>query len=248
MKTADLQKGAILLYHGREAVGEGMGFGVPIAKYSDETIFSGSSIIQIQRQKDSVTIRKDFSMDLLTRDKFQSLQLENIWIRTIINYVCLLYQKHKRFAKSILLAKKLLSKFGATSVFIRTAPKGTVTATYEVRGKRIQVKLDFSNLDRNNLLKVFVLNEQSAKLFRKYSDAEGLNLLDDEIGVWNVAIARSAKIADKKDRIGFNLKNLEGAILRRGRELMEGSLDWIGLDYELTPDNDRFEYEIEIFG
>ena len=31
-------------------------------------------------------------------------------------------------------------------------------------------------------------------------------------------------------------------------EVAKDSLDWIGLDFELDPDKDQFEYEIEIFG
>ena len=248
MKTANLQKGVILLYNGAEVVGEGTGFGVPIAKYSDETVFSGSSFLQVQMRENLVVIRKDFSMDLVTRDKFLNLKLENMQIRTIIDFVSLLYQKHKRLAKSILLAKELLFKFGVTPVFIRTAPKGKVTVTYTVNKNRIHVKLSFSQLDRKNLQKVFVLNEQGAHFFRKYSDSEGLKLTDEEIGAWNGVTAQSAKIADKQDRISFNLKNVEGTMLRRGRELMKSSLNWIGLDYELNPEHDSFEYEIEILG
>jgi hypothetical protein len=246
MKTANLQKGVILLYNGAEVVGEGTGFGVPIAKYSDETVFSGSSFLQVHKQENLVVIRKDFSMDLVTRDKFRNLKLENMQIRTIIDFVSLLYQRHKHLAKSILVAKELLFKFGVTSVFIRTAQKGKVTVTYTVDKNRIHVKLSFSQLDRKNLQKVFVLNEQGAHFFRKYSDSESLKLVDEEIGAWNGVTAQSAKIADKKDRISFNLKNVEGTMLRRGRELMKGSLNWIGLDYELIPEHDPFEYEIEI--
>ncbi len=120
--------------------------------------------------------------------------------------------------------------------------------TYTIDRNRILVKLSFSRLDRNNLQKVFVLNEQGAHFFRKYSDSEGLKLDDEEIGAWDDVTAQSAKIADKQDRIGFSLKNVEGTMLRRGREVVKGSLNWIGLDYELNPEDDQFEYEIEIFG
>jgi hypothetical protein len=92
-----------------------------------------------------------------------------------------------------------------------------------------------------------VLNEQGAHFFRKYSDSEGLKLDDEEIGAWDYVTAQSAKIVDKKDRIAFSLKNVEGTMLRRGREMVKGSLNWIGLDYELNPEDDQFEYEIEIF-
>ncbi|MGD0072579.1 MAG: hypothetical protein ABSB71_13585 [Candidatus Bathyarchaeia archaeon] len=247
MKTASLQKGLILLYNGAEVVGEGTGFGVPIGKYSDETFFSGSSFLQVHKQENSVIIRKEFLMDMIARDKFRNLKLENMKLRRKIDSVSLLYQKHKRLAQFILHAKGLLFKFGVESVFIRTSPKGKVIVTYTIDRNRILVKLSFSRLDRNNLQKVFVLNEQGAHFFRKYSDSEGLKLDDEEIGAWDGVTAQSAKISDKKDRIAFSLKNVEGTMLRRGREMVKGSLNWIGLDYELNPEDDQFEYEIEIF-
>jgi hypothetical protein len=248
MKIANLQKGLILLYNGVEVVGEGTGFGVPIGKYSDETFFSGSSFLQVHKQENLVVIRKEFLMDLILRDKFRNLKLENMKLRRIIDSVSLPYQKHKRLAKFILLTKELLFKFGIESIFIRTAPKGKVIVTYTIYRNRILVKLSFGQLDRNNLQKVFVLNEQGAHFFRKYSDSEGLKLNDEEIGAWTGVTAQSAKIADKQDRIGFSLKNVEGTMLRRGRETVKGSLNWIGLDYELAPEEEQFEYEIEIFG
>ena len=247
MKTASLQKGLILLYNGAEVVGEGTGFGVPIGKYSDETFFAGSSFLQVHKQENSVIIRKEFLMDMIARDKFRNLKLENMKLRRKIDSVSLLYQKHKRLAQFILHAKGLLFKFGVESVFIRTSPKGKVIVTYTIDRNRILVKLSFSRLDRNNLQKVFVLNEQGAHFFRKYSDSEGLKLDDEEIGAWDGVTAQSAKISDKKDRIAFSLKNVEGTMLRRGREMVKGSLNWIGLDYELNPEDDQFEYEIEIF-
>jgi hypothetical protein len=246
MKIASLQKGVILLYNGAEVVGEGTGFGVPIGKYSDETFFSGSSFIQVHKHENYVIIRKEFLMDTIARDKFRNLKLENMKLRKKIDFVSLLYKKHKRLAQFILHAKGLLFRFGVESVFIRTEPRGKVIVTYTVDRNRILVKLSFSMLVRNNLQKVFVLNEQGAHFFRKYSDSEGLKVNDKEIGVWDDVTAQSAKIADKKDRIAFSLKNVEGTMLRRGREVVKGSLNWIGLDYELNPEDDQFEYKIEI--
>ena len=231
MKIANLQKGMILLFNGAEVIGEGTGFGVPIGKYSDETFFSGSSILQVQRQENFVIIRKEFLMDLVARDGFRNFKLENRKLRRLSDSFSLLYQKHKRLAQFSLLAKGLLFKFGVESTFIRTVPKGKVIVTYKIDRNRILVNLSFSELDRNNLQKVFVLNEQGAQFFRKYSDSEGLKLSDDEIGAWDDVTAQSAKIADKHDRIGFSLRNVEGTVLRRGREVMKGSLelDWFRL-------------------
>jgi hypothetical protein len=248
MKIASLQKGVIFQYNGVEVVGEGMGFGVPIGKYSDETFFSGSSVLQVNKQENLVIFRKEFLMDLIARDKFRNLKLENMKLRRTIDYISLLYQKHKSLAGLILLTKGLLFKLGADTFFVKTKPKGKVIVTYTVNRNRILVKMNFSQLDRNNLQKVFVHNEQGARFFRRYSDSDGLKLNDKEIGAWDLVRAHSARITDKHDRVGFGLKNVEGAVLRRGMETAKDSLDWVGLDYELNPEDDQFEYEIEIFG
>ncbi len=247
-KIANLQKGMILMYNGIEVVGEGTGFGVPIGKYFDETFFSGSSFLQVQEQENSLIIRKEFIMDLIARDQFRNFKLENLRFRKIIDSISLLYQKHKHFARFILRTKKLLYRFGVDSVFVKTTPKGKVIVTYTIYRKLILVNLNFSQLDRSNLEKVFVLNEQGAKFFWKYADSEGLKLNDKEIGAWELVTAQSARITDKNNSTGFSLKNVEGTILRRGRETMKGALDWIGLDYELSKIVDKFEYEIEVFG
>jgi hypothetical protein len=162
MKIANLQKGVILLFNGVEVVGEGTGFGVPIGKYSGETVFSGSSCLQVQKQENFLIIRKEYLMDLIARDKFRNLKLENLKLRSMIDFVSLLYQKHKRLARIILLTKGLLFKCGVESIFIRTVPKGKVIVTYTIDRNRILVNLSFSQLERNNLQKVYVLNEQGA--------------------------------------------------------------------------------------
>ena len=248
MKIADLQKGLIFFYNGVDVAGEGTGFGVPILKYSDETYFSGSSTLHVHKQGNLAVIRKKFFMDMVARDRFRNLKLENRKIRTLIDYISMLYQKHKRLDRSILLVKGFLLRFGVKPSFTKIPPKGKVTATYIIDRRRILVKMNFSLLDRINLEKVFVLNEQGALFFRTYSDSDGLRLVDEEIGAWTDVKAQSANITDYHNGIGFGLKNVKGGILRRGRELLKDSLDWVGLDYELGPENDFFEYEIEILG
>jgi hypothetical protein len=248
MKIADLQKGLILSCNGIDVIGEGTGFGVPIAKYSDETVFSGSSNLHVRKQENVVEIRKEFLMDLIARDRFRNLKLENLRIRTLFDLISVLSQRNKRLARSILIVKGLFFKFGVRSSFVRSPIKGSVIVTYMLDRNRIRVKLNFSQLERKNLGKVFVLNEQGAHFFSTYSDSEGLRLVDEEIGIWDNVTAQSAKIANAQNKIGFCLKNIEGSVLRRGREVMEGSLDWIGLDYELDPKHNHFEYEIELLG
>lgn len=246
-KTASLQKGLVLLNNGVELVGEGLGFGVPIAKYVDETFFSGSASLQIFTQNNVIFIRKDFMMDNVCRDTFLDFQLDNGGIRAIVNFISGLYQKNKHFAKFVLTTKQGLMKIGVDAVFVNKPSKGKVAVTYIICDNLIKVKLDMTQLDQNNLKQVFVLNEQGSQFFCKYEDSDGNILVDEQIGAWSNVMAQYAKISDEQGKIGFGLKNVEGAILRRGREFSKGYLDWIGLDYEFSP-VDVFEYEIEFLG
>jgi hypothetical protein len=248
MKIASLQKGLILLCNGTEVIGEGTGFGVPVVKYSGETVFSGSSSLYIRRLGNIMEIRKEFLMDLTGRDRLRSFKLKIPGIRMLSDFFCSQYQRHKRVVRPVLIVRGLFFKFGIKSSFMKSPHKGTIIVTYIMDRNRIQVKLNFSQLEQANLDKVFILNEQGAHFFRTYSDSEGLRLVDEEIGAWGNVTAESAKIADEQNNIGFRLKSIEGSMLRRGRELMEGSLNWIGLDYELDSKYCHFEYEIELFG
>jgi hypothetical protein len=50
------------------------------------------------------------------------------------------------------------------------------------------------------------------------------------------------------EKLGFRLWTTKNSVLRRGREFLKGSLDWVGLDYEVNPATAVFEYLIEILG
>jgi hypothetical protein len=215
MKIASLQKGLVLLCNGNDVIGEGTGFGVPIAKYSNETVFSGSASLYVRRLGDTIEIRKEFLMDLTTRDRLRSFKLKFPGIRTLSDFFCLQYQKRKRLVRPVLIVRGLFFKFGVKSSFMKSPHKGTVIVTYIMDRNRIQVKLNFSKLDQANLAKVFILNEQGAHFFRTYSDSEGIRLVDEEIGAWDNVTAQSAKITNEQNKIGFRLKNKEGSMLKR---------------------------------
>jgi len=247
-KTAKLQKGLTFVCNGIEVAGEGTGFGVPILRYAGETYFSGTSTLQVQKQENSVVIHKEFDMDMVERAEFRSLSLTNRKLRRLIDSISTLYQKHRHLARSILLIKSLLLKFGIKESFEKTQTKGKIDVTYTIFPSSLLVKVEYGLVNKVNLEKVFVLNEQSAQLFRTYSDSDGSRLIDEEIGAWQLVTANSAKITDYNERIGFSLKTIKGSLLRRGREFLANSLDWIGLDYELSPQSDSFEYEIQLLG
>ena len=73
--------------------------------------------------------------------------------------------------------------------------------------------------------------------------------MDDwEICGWDLVTTQSARIMDKNNRVGFRLRNVEGTLLPRGKEMVRESLNWIDLDFEFTPEDHKFEYKTEVLG
>lgn len=243
---ADLQKGLILVHKGAETIGEGTGFGVPVLLYSDETYFSGSSQVCLSRQNDLKIIRKEFFMDKVSRKRIGRVKLENQRLRAILRYMAEVYQKHRHFR--LLTLKNLPRSVGVHTSFVKTVPAGNVIVTYGISQNRIRVKTDLSFLKRENLQKIFMLNEQGSRFFRRYANSNDKKLVDKQMGAWETIEAEWASITDLKGKVGFRLWRTNDTVLRRGREFLKDCLDWIGLDYEINPKSTVFEYEIEILG
>lgn len=248
LKLADLQKGLIFVYYGKERVGEGAGFGVPVIMASGETYFSKSSNVYISQQENLTILRKEFFMDHVARNKFRNMKLENHSVRTVFKSLSELYQNHRRLRFPILTLKTLPLKMGVSTTFVKTASIGKVALTYTINQGHISVEADFNSLKTQNLERIFILNEQGPRFFTRYSDSGGTQLVNTQIGAWDTVDADWASITDAEGKVGFRLKKIENSLFRRGREFQEGILEWIGLDYEVDPKTVLFSYDIEIIG
>jgi hypothetical protein len=243
---ANLQKGLRFVYRGREVIGEGTGFGVPVLLYLKDTYFSGSSRLLISGGRNARTIRKEYIMDRVQRKEVRGVKLEDPIIRTVWRYFDRLYQKHKRLQS--ISSTGLLGKLGVHFIFEYAKPVGRVITTYSVRQDHVKVRVDFSLLRRDGLKKAFILNEQGCKFFRRYSSSEGTELGKRDVGSWEIIGAQSACITDERGRVGFRLWRIRDSALHVGRERVKDVADWIGLDYEVGPDKNAFEYNIQILG
>ena len=246
LMIANLQKGLRFIYRGKEMVGEGTGFGVPVLLYSNDTYFSGSSRVSFSTKGIVHTIRKEYTMNKLQRKKMRGVKLENPILRTVWKYLDRLYQKHRHLQPAF--SHDILGKLHIHLEFVDTKSVGKVIATYSIEHDRIKVRIDFDPIEKKGLRKIFVLNEQGSKLFRRYSDSCGAELVEREIGGWGIVEAESACITDQQGKVGFQLWASRSGNLHRGREFVKNLADWIGLDYEISPVNSVFEYKIKILG
>ena len=72
-----------------------------------------------------IEIRKEFLMDLTSRDRFRSFKLKIPGVRTLSDFFCLQYQRHKRLVRPVLIVRGLFFKFGIKSSFMKSPHKGT---------------------------------------------------------------------------------------------------------------------------
>ncbi len=245
-KISDLQKGLILVQGETETVGEGTGFGVPVLLYSDETCFSGTSTVQVAPRNDCTIIRKEFFMDRITRNRFRNVTLENRKARDLIALLARLYQLYPKLRS--LKFKGLARNIDIDTVFVKKKPRGKVIVTYVTSERQVSINANFKHLKTDDLERLFMLNEQGSRFYRRYSDSSGTELTDTKIGAWNGIDADWAALTTLHGERGFRLWTKEKSILRRGREFLNDSLDWVGLDYEIHPGTNVFKYRIEILG
>jgi hypothetical protein len=193
-------------------------------------------------------LRKDFHMDRIARNTFRSLKIENKKIRAALRHLSDMYQRHSKLRAPMLELKRAPLKMGFSTVFMETRPKANITMVYRIKDNQIHVAADFSSLTVNDIGRILIMNEQGASLLTRYQDSNGATLTGQKIDAWNVVDAEWASITDARGDVGFRVKRTRGSILRRGREVQQGVLDWVGLDYETTSRSDSFEYDIEILG
>jgi hypothetical protein len=234
----------ILISNETELVGEGIGLGAPAIRCGDRTYFSGSSTIEFEQTRNHATAVKKFSLNLTSERTLRNIKLETKAIRKIRRSFDKLYMSHRHMR--LLASENVQRHIGIRRAFAQTKPVGTANVTYNIDPPRIGIEARFSLLQNTGLQKIYLLNEQGAKHFRKYHDSSGTVLFDKDIGAWETVHASWACICNMRNRVGFRLWKHKDAVLHRGREFLNGTLDWIGLDYEADPENLRFNYDIEL--
>jgi hypothetical protein len=70
LETSQLQKGLVLVLDDEELIEEGVGFGVPVVKYSDKTYFSSTAEVESKITPSSCNLKKTFILDTISRKKF----------------------------------------------------------------------------------------------------------------------------------------------------------------------------------
>ena len=244
LEIAALQKGLILNKAKDDLIEEGAGFGVPIVKYADYTIFSSSA--ELFRQDYSRNIfKKVYNMDTISRKRIHGAFInDNLYsyFHAAFERLYLRQSSRRAFDYTMRLRKTL----GLHTQFTKIASRGKIAITYNCLPNRINISIDFSNLDKTKCQELLLLNEQGATHFRKYSDSNKTTYYDTQIGAWTKVTAKHASFIDAKHNLSFSLENIAGAMLYRGREQIKDRFSWAGMTYTLPPYTSIFKYSIRV--
>jgi hypothetical protein len=248
--TGRLRKGLLLLVDGRELAEEGVGFGVPILKRGVQTVFPGGLELAQRRAGPVREVTAAFEMNLverLARPGAGSLTSRPLYAAK--NSLAALHRRVPMLRGPLTATSNALRRsYGWVTTFEEARTVATMKLTYTVGGAngRVAVAVDLSGLPGDGVTEVVVMNEQGARYFDRYVDARGTTLRGSEIGAWDEVTAASASFVSTAHRVAFSLGQVEGAKLRRGRELIGSRVAWSGFGYSFSPTLGRFGYDLEI--
>ncbi|NLF88655.1 hypothetical protein GX563_07515 [Candidatus Bathyarchaeota archaeon] len=245
LETAPLQKGLVLVLNGKELIEEGMGFGAPVVLFENRTYFSRSAETSVTQIGNSKILTKKFIFDTILRKKIGDAFYINDYLYSYYHkWFQKIYTEHKGFA---LISTKLIElsrRIGVATEFQKVTSIGNVTVKYSCLTDSISIEV-LSQLQRG-YREVAVLNEQGASIFRKYSDTDGLTLLDTQIGAWEVVEAGEASLSHIDGSVSFSLPNHRKSRFFRGREKIDDQYSWVGFCYYLAPEVSMFQYLIKL--
>lgn len=231
----------------RELIEEGVGFGVPVAMFSDKTYFSGSARLSINAGRQKNVIVQQFYMDTVSRKVwknrvFADHSVYQIFSRFLMN----IYRKYPASRRSIFPLIKLRNRLGIQTRFTKVKHRGIITVNYKIKRNSVEIEVDLTKIDKRNCTQVLLLNEQGSTFFRRFHDSNGISLTDEKVGAWDRVDADWAGFSDISCTLGFRLQRLPPYRLMRGREYIKDRLSWAGMAYKLSPRLGFFKYEVKI--
>jgi len=248
--TSKIQKGPVLVCGSVDLSGEGVGLGVPIAKFAHHVFFPRKACV-IERLTDDQLSSwiVDYELNLeerLTLKSGKKIQSKNFYALKE-----LFAGLHKTIGASRGLieysSSALRRTLGLSTTFELTRSVGNVRVSYTInrRARMLRVSVDASGLNKTGCSEMILLNELDGGLFDRYCNSTAL-LVGKEIGTWEETAADYVMLIDSRHNIALRLRNVAQSTMYRGREVVPGRLSWTGIAYIIAPPLTDFSYDLLI--
>ncbi len=242
-----IQKGLILVHDNKDLSEEGVGFGVPVLKFGQKTIFPGNGCVTIRKDEDRTFINIDYDLNLAEMIYIKGRRIESKIFYKIIESLSRLHRKYP-FSRKLLMRGSIAVRraFAIETRFEETAPAGSIKVEYNIGADGIiHVSADMSTV-KTGCTEVIIMNEQGAGYFDTCCDSKGILLTGNEIGSWRETFSDEVSFIDSDNNIAFTLSRIRESRMFFGRELVANRLAWSGLAYSLSPHRSNFAYNIRI--
>jgi hypothetical protein len=248
--TGELQRGLVLLDHGRDLSEEGVGFGVPVLKRGVRTVFPGALELTEVAEGPDWQVTATYHLDLVDR----LIATGGGVVRPRLVYAARdsLAAVHRRVPglrrPLTATSNAVRRRLGWRTTFVRAGLVATVPVTYTVRGGEdvVTVAADLTGVPPDAVTEVVLMNELGAGHFDRYEDSSGARLTGAEIGSWDAVEAATASFVSSRRRLAFTLRRVPGARLLRGREAEADRLAWAGFGYVVRPGTPGLTYDVRI--
>ncbi|MFW9802316.1 MAG: hypothetical protein ACFFFC_06680 [Candidatus Thorarchaeota archaeon] len=231
---------------------EGVGFGVPLLQYRRDFFFPGKASVSKEGVVGGKNAWKQFDVNLVERhqtNRFETIQAFSWVYQRIYNRLYKSVQGRKLLDLTEIRRRRTGERMGRSpSKFFRVKSKGEIQTSYEldIKGRSMQVKMDFSNIERASLQHIYVSNELGGSMFDHYTDSSGLKLLKEAITGWDRISADWAAFCAPEIDFGYRVKIPKEAEAFRGREIIGPDISWSGVILMLPPSSVNLQYSIEL--
>ena len=242
LEIAGIHKGLVLVRGGIELVEEGAGFGLPIGKFKDKTLFPGYATLRTIQLKPYPIIEKTYEMNTISVKSLGRARISDALYHPAHKVFSALYLSLNGLRPAFDRVMALRHAVGVRTNFRVTEPRGRISVCYTIRSNVIEVEAKTELKD--GCEELIMLNEQGASTFRMCKEANS-TLIDNEIGAWVRMDVGEATLSTLDERLSFTVIKPVGAGFWRGREKVRGRLSWAGLNLSFDV-HDTVRYKIRI--
>lgn len=248
--TAGLQKGLVLIDHGEDLSEEAVGFGVPIVKRGLQTIFPGEVDLYLNSNEVGKKVTARYKLSLEERiAKGDSQPVTNRMVYGLKNGLAAAIRHIPWMRKALTVTSSLLrSSLDWRTTYVTSDYWTYVVLSYTIDETIGKIKVDLTGGDylASKISEIILMNELGAHHFDQYRESNGTHQVGDQISCWDLVKADEASFINSSHALSFSLRQVEGAKLYRGRELIEPRLAWSGFGYSFPPTLKSFCYEITV--